>query len=188
MSESCLLITLGLSLSLATGADGQSKTIRDAVTGRQLRAVELKTKRSDCRVGDGRVWIATDRGSAGPQAVVSVWVVRPPLTFGDPPIVLRGQGDELLLVSDSGRWQRHGIQLDVAPSFQFHETIGKQEHAVYGLAFDDLATLVTMLERNEPTVFRLQGGSGRCDLRVVPDRLGLLRGIMSWARDTVTTP
>ncbi len=187
MSESRLLITFGLSLSLATVASAQSKTIGDAVTGRQLRAVELKTKRSDCRVGDGRVWIATDRGSAGPQAVLSVWVLRPPLTFGDPPIVLRGQGDELLVVSDSGRWQRHGIQLDLAPSFQFHETIGKQEHAVYGLAFDDLDTLVTMLEHNEPTVFRLQGGSGKCDLRVVPDRLDLLRGIMSWARDTATT-
>jgi len=178
---------VGLTLLGVMRAHGQSKMVRDAVTGRQLRAVELKTKRADCRIGDGRVWIVTDRGVAGPQAMVSVWVVRPPLSFGDPPIRLLGEGNELLMVSDSGRWQRRGIRLDVAPAFQFHQTFGKQEHAVYGLAFADLDTLVTMLEHGEPALIRLEGTAGRCDLRVVPERAALLRTIITWARDTAAT-
>jgi len=145
MSKRGLWISFALVLTSPTMAGAQLKTIRDAVTGRQFQAVELKTKRADCRVGDGRVWIATDRGTNGPEAIVSAWVFRPPLNFGDPPIVLRGEGDELLILSDSGRWQRRGTRLEDAPSFQFHETIGKQEHAVYGLSFADLDTLVTML-------------------------------------------
>ena len=187
MSNRELCISLVLALTSPTVARAQLKTIRDAVTGRQLEAVELNTKRADCRVGDGRVWIATDRGVNGPKAIVSAWVFRPPLDFGDPPIVLRGEGDELLILSDRGRWQRRGTRLEDAPSFQFHETIGKQEHAVYGISFADLDTLVNMLENGKPTVFRLRGGSGRCDLRVVPERTDLLRDIMSWARDTAAT-
>jgi len=179
-------LPVALAFGVVPVAHAQSKTIRDAVTGRQLQAVELKTKRADCRVGDGRVWIVTDRGATGPEAIVSAWVLRPLLDFGDPPIILRGEGEELLVLSDSGRWRRHGIRLDDPPSFQFHETIGKQEHAVYGLAWADLDTLVTMLEHNSPTVLRLQGRNGRCDLRVVSERVDLLRMIMRWAQDTTT--
>ena len=181
-------VLIGVTLPGARVVHGQSKTVRDAVTGRELPAVELKTKRSDCRVGDGRVWIVTDRDSSGPKAMVSVWVLRPPLSFGDPPIVLRGDTNELLVVSDSGRWQRRGFRLDDPPSFQFHETIGKQEHALYGIAFADLDTLVTRLGRGEPTVIRIRGANGRCDLRVMADRVELLRSIMDWARDTARTP
>ena len=187
MSNRELLISLVLTLTSPMVAAAQLKTIRDAVTGRELQAVELKTKSADCRVGGGRLWIATERGVNGPEAIVSAWVFRPPLNFGDPPIGLRGEGDELLIVSDSGRWQRRGARLEDPPSFQFHETIGKQEHAVYGLSFPDLDTLVTMLENGKPTVFRLRGGSGRCDLRVVPERTDLLRVIMTSVRDTAAT-
>src|SRR5438445_4238963 len=122
MSKRGLWISFALVLTSPTMAGAQLKTIRDAVTGRQFQAVELKTKRADCRIGDGRVWIVTDRGAAGPQAMVSVWVLQAPL-FGDPPIRLHGEGNELLMVSDSGRWQRRGTRLDVAPAFQFHETM-----------------------------------------------------------------
>ncbi len=184
MSRRQAWITLVLALTSPSATRAQLNTIRDAVTGRELQAVELKTKRADCPVGDGRVWIATDRRPNGPAAIVSVWVVRPPLDFGGPPIVLRGEADELLILSDSGHWQRRGIRLDDAPSFEFHQTIGKQEHGVYGLSFIDLDTLVTMLEDGKPTVFRLRGRTGRCDLRVVAERTDLLREIMNWARDT----
>src|ERR1041385_31971 len=179
MGNRDLWMSIILTLASPIAAGAQAKTIRDAVTGRQLQGVELKTKRADCRVGDGRIWIVTDRGAHGPEALVSAWVLRPPLGFGDPPIALRGEGEELLIVSDSGRWQRPGSRLDDAPSFQFHETIGNQEHAVYGIAFAELDTLVTLLEGGMPTVFRLKGANGRCDLRVVPERTDLLRDIMS---------
>jgi len=173
---------LGLSLVCASHLWGQAKTIDDAATGRQLRAVELKTKRADCRVGDGRVWIVMDRAPAGPQAMVSVWVFRAPLGIGDPPIVIRGDSTELLVVGDSGRWQRAGSKLAFAPAFQFHETVGNQEHAVYGLSLPGLDTLVTLLERDEPALVRVQGTSGHCDLRVVPERTDLLREMMMWAK------
>ena len=179
-------IVLTLLTCPASGV-AQLKTLQDAVTGRELRAVELKTKRADCRVGDGRIWIVADRGTTAPQVVVSAWVFRPPLNFGDPPLVLRGDGPELMILSDGGQWQREGTHLEDPPSFQFHETIGKQEHAVYGLSFNALDSLVTMLESAKPTVFRLRGGTAHCDLRVVPERTDLLRQIMAWARDTATS-
>jgi len=48
MSKRVLWISFALVLTSPTVAGAQSKTIRDAVTGRQFQVVELKTKRADC--------------------------------------------------------------------------------------------------------------------------------------------